>query len=232
MLQAADYESFSEDPELALAEAIELLLERGRVQSSYSGLNDEEGYSYYLSVWEEAAAILSGICEELDMAHAIDCEIHGARSEWVDGFLRSLRRYHSKISMRKRISKFNKHSLDFSAVELDQDHRDKIRDHTRKIRGIISQIDIGPDLRQSLLNKLNVFEAELDRERTRWESLFSLFRSMTKAVGDGAENLEPAVKQTERIIGAMHGQQENQIEKESENKSLPAPDDLDEDIPF
>ena len=235
VLTQTEYELLSDDPEIAVAEAIEIVLER---VSERAALDPEDSELEYYRAWDEAASVLLGIIDQLRLNYKLGFDLENDQNLhkdiWIDKIKRSLLRYHAKVSLRRarnRSSGLMK-TLDFSAFEIDNNFRNEIRKYTNKIRGILNQAEIGSNLRQLLINRLNAFEGDLDREKTRWESFFSFWRELTKAAGDGAENLEPAVKLAQRVGGALEKAAEQSEIEHRQQKALPPPSPDDDEIPF
>ena len=103
-------------------------------------------------------------------------------------------------------------------MSVDQPFRDEIRGLTRKIRGIINQVEIDDNVRHLLIKRLNAFENDLDRTRTRADSFFRFFLDLTKTVGDGADNLKPAIERAEKVSGKIAGAVEAEETKQIEFK--------------
>jgi hypothetical protein len=72
---------------------------------------------------------------------------------------------------------------------------------------------------------LNELQAELDRNRTRVESITEVFLSITEAIGKGAKHLDGAVKLIERLAGALSSARSARSEHDTQLR-LPHPDKL------
>jgi hypothetical protein len=66
-----------------------------------------------------------------------------------------------------------------------------------------SDSDAAPSIKESMLAKVHALDAEIDRQRTRVEVVTGLLVGLCAAVGEGAKKLGPAVRLTERIVGAL-----------------------------
>jgi hypothetical protein len=87
---------------------------------------------------------------------------------------------------------------------LDTAWRDKIHSYVAHIRSLVTGAsDLSPQLRETILKRLNAFAAELDRGRTRIQAFTDIFVGLCEGVSRGAVALTPAVKLGERIIGAL-----------------------------
>lgn len=88
----------------------------------------------------------------------------------------------------------------------------------------MNSADLTEPLRQSIMNKLNDLQNEIDRKRTRLASAMSALSEMCEGVAAGAKTLEPAVKLLERVVGAFSGLQRRKLSQQP--AELPAPDTL------
>jgi hypothetical protein len=80
-------------------------------------------------------------------------------------------------------------------------------------------------LRERIFKRLNQLQEELDRNRTRIESVSEVFLSITEAISKGAKHLDGAVKLVERLAGALSGARTAKLERD-EQLRLPAPENL------
>lgn len=235
MLSPEEYDALPEDPEEALLQFLDIAVARTRKEQR-DAERDEHANSYV--PWASLAAALAGILDDMGRQHAMRLEPPGfANSGWDDwrSALRGdIEKLHAQLSFKLRRGRNG--TGDLAAVELSEDFRDRIRQHTRKIRGILNQIELSDNLRHLLLKRLDAFEQDLDRRRTRYEALFSFWLDATKAAGEGAENLKPVIDQAERIGGLMRQCSEAPAITQEKKNALPAPplpnSDLDDEIPF
>lgn len=139
-------------------------------------------------------------------------------------------------------------SLDHGEIELGDDYRTQIHGHLDTVRKIINAVDLEERLRENILRRLNLLEIEVDKNRSGLIRFADALVELTSAVGDGADNLAPAVKIMERIGGVFgKARKENDVKLISgggEPKQItgPAddagtdasakPGDLDDEIPF
>jgi hypothetical protein len=236
-----DYATAPHDPEMAFVHLSQIAKER-----MYEAISNEETYNNSrideTPHWMELAATVEGLVEALGLDLDVDLKPPLSESgfdEWLVWFKSKL----TSISTRIRLNaaraggSANNPTLTFEALDLS-DVRDEIRTHTERIRKIINSVAIDESLRELLFDRLNAFERDLERNRTRWEAFLSLFRATTHAVGEGAEDLEPVVKQLERVMGAMEKASPVKKLTSQTKKLLPAPKDdcsgepSDDEIPF
>lgn len=143
-----------------------------------------------------------------------------------------------------------------SSIHLDSEIREKIRDFVTKIRATIESVDMPIARKEALMNKLNAFANEVDRDRTRFEAFTALMIEAAGAAGKAETKLRPIRKWIDSIARLFHearaiedGRQrlpppQKRIEaprqkpslSSSERSSLSDPsksdDEFDDDIPF
>jgi hypothetical protein len=105
-------------------------------------------------------------------------------------------------------------------IAIDAVWRDKIHSYVSHIRQVVEAVEnISAPLRQSILNRLNTFVAEVDRHRTRVQSFTDVFVGLCEGISEGATALIPAVRLGERIIGAL-----GRLGREPQQLQLPPPE--------
>jgi hypothetical protein len=233
VLTADEYDALSDDPEAALLQFLDIAVARAK-REQWEAEQEERGDSYV--PWASLAAALAGILDDIGRQHDIRLEPplsgNGGWEDWRTGLRTDIEKLHAQLSFKLRRGRGA--TGDLAAVNLSDDFRDRIRQHTRKIRGILNQIELSDNLRHLLLSRLNAFEQDLDRRRTRYEALFSFWLDATAASGDGAENLKPVIDQAERIAGLMRQCSTTPAISADTKKALTGPpnQDLDDAIPF
>ena len=127
---------------------------------------------------------------------------------------------------------------------LDSGAKTKIHKYISKIRQIINDTDLTDWKREALSNKLNSFALEIDKDRTRLESLASLYILAKKE----AQEFKPISDQIEKIWDAVskggeelwkalpkpkiNGYIEKSQGKIEDHSKLKETFDLDDEIPF
>jgi hypothetical protein len=115
----------------------------------------------------------------------------------------------------------------FETVVISENYKAHIRELVSKIKIGIDSADLPADKSDSLLQKLNIFLNELDKERTGLAALTAAFIQVGSAVGQSAEKLEPAMSLFERIMKAIGrgGSPMTGLPKSAEEqRQLPSPD--------
>ena len=114
--------------------------------------------------------------------------------------------------------------LEESTVALDADWKAKVSTWVKHIREIVNKAEIEEGLREGIFRALNTLQSEVDRNRTRMDATAEVWLKLTDAIGQGAKNLEPAVKLLEKLAGAFG--KAKQLEPEAKRPSLPHPDEV------
>ena len=112
-----------------------------------------------------------------------------------------------------------------ASVQLDKDWKAKATTLVGHIREIVTKAEMEEGLREPILRSLNQLQGEIDRNRTRLDVVAAAWQQITVAMGNGAKNLEPAVKLVERLSKALGRAKRHEIEAE-QHPQLPPPDDL------
>ncbi|MCG6558127.1 hypothetical protein MB818_07945 [Ruegeria sp. 1NDH52C] len=113
-----------------------------------------------------------------------------------------------------------------ASVYLDQEWKSHATTLVSHIREVVTRATMADDLREPILRSLNQLQSEIDRNRTRLERVSDAWLQITSAIGNGAENLEPAVKLIERLSKAMGKAKRHEIEAEKHPQLPPPPDEL------
>ena len=113
-----------------------------------------------------------------------------------------------------------------ASVGLDVSSRDKIRSLINKIKLTIDAMDIVVARRESLLDKLNAFATEVDRDRTRFEAFAALVIETTDTVAKVEKKLRPIKKWVDSIAGTLRSAKNSEDEQRrisGPQKHLPSP---------
>lgn len=134
-----------------------------------------------------------------------------------------------------------------TSLPLDDNDKKHIRAYITKIKEIVEASALEPGKKEALMNRLNAFLAEVDRDRTSMQRFQDFMMSLARTTSDATEELEPTWKWA-RLIAAIFG-----ARYDSENAKLPPPRkrieppkpkslppgtrngrrvDMDDDIPF
>lgn len=113
----------------------------------------------------------------------------------------------------------------------------EIHHYIQLIRDKVECADLIVDKKERLLNRLNKFAIEVDKDRTDGKALGDTYLYAMKTVGEGIKGLEPVVGYVERIFKAMSKADEYQfmLPSPKELKKLTGPvkkEDFEDEIPF
>lgn len=109
----------------------------------------------------------------------------------IDGAIISIKVRHAQVIKR-------------NSVHLASNTREKIRELINKIKLTIEGIELPLPRKESLMNKLNAFAAEVDRDRTRFEAFGALVIEVANVAGKAERKLRPIRRWIESIAGVMH----------------------------
>lgn len=116
-------------------------------------------------------------------------------------------------------------TLKSAIIKLDESWRSRVTSYVSRIRDIVRDAKIKDNLRQAIFDRLINLEREVERNQTRLESVLQAGLSITRAVGQGAKDLEPAVRLYNRMSGSLGGLQVEQ-EENKQPLQLSAPETL------
>ena len=120
-----------------------------------------------------------------------------------------------------------------TAISFSDDYRQEIGKLLNRVRKVINQADLPNNKKDAIYAKIAKLQAEVDRSVTRLGYFLSIWYDLTNAVGEGAENLEPAMKLLERVFRlggyakAEHDQ--GRLPAPEDRKQLPGPTTPDEE---
>jgi hypothetical protein len=135
-------------------------------------------------------------------------------------------------------------------VPLDTDEKKHLRAYVTKIKEIIDASSLVTAKKERLLDKLNAFLAELDRDRTALQKFNDVILSLANTGGEAANEMEPAWKWAKLAAAMLGVRQETEQTKqlppppkklEPPKRQLPPPAakrrisaqaEMDDDIPF
>lgn len=126
-------------------------------------------------------------------------------------FLRAVDNYTVRVQIRNvRVGPSN-------SLPLDENDKNHIRAYVNKIKEIVEASALEAGKKEALMNRLNAFLAEVDRDRTSMQRFNDFIMSLAKTTADATEELEPTWKWA-RLIAAIFG-----VRYDAENAKLPPP---------
>lgn len=127
-----------------------------------------------------------------------------------------------------------------SIVVLDASSRAAIHQFIAAIRGKLDEMKLPDNKREALFSKLNAFAFEVDRNRTRTESIYAFAIETSRVAREVNENINPLMESLDRVFDFIDKARRwkdsllpwaERRKVEGPPKQLPKPD-LDDDIPF
>ncbi|MFD6318599.1 hypothetical protein [Methylorubrum thiocyanatum] len=162
-----------------------------------------------------------------------------------DEFFNDFRRHCEMTALKIQMEAARRQKAGVSTVVvLSVPSREAIHKLISQIREQIYAINVPDALRHSLLAKLNLFAAEVDKQQTRTEALYAGIMQAARAAREVSEELEPVVKRLDRISHwiekadkmadkLLPWRERREIEKPQGRIEKQKPNyDLDDDIPF
>jgi hypothetical protein len=104
-----------------------------------------------------------------------------------------------------------------TSLPFDENEKKHIRAYVTKIKEIVDASALEQAKKEALMNRLNAFLAEVDKDRTSMQRFQDFIMSLAKTTSDATEELEPTWKWA-RLIAAIFG-----VRYDNENAKLPPP---------
>jgi len=104
-----------------------------------------------------------------------------------------------------------------TSLPFDEAEKKRIRAYVTKIKDIVDASALETAKKEALMNRLNAFLAEVDRDRTSMQRFQDFVMAVARTTGDATEELEPAWKWV-RMVAAIFG-----VRQDTENAKLPPP---------
>ena len=117
-------------------------------------------------------------------------------------------------------------------VILSDDYKQEIHHLLNRVRKVVHASDLEQPKKDAIQKKINELNDEVDQSTTKFGRYKAVWLEVTEAVGEGAKNLEPAVKILERV-GSIFGKARAetdpaQLPSPATPKKLPGPAEEDE----
>jgi hypothetical protein len=218
---------------------------RDRLSTNLENNESNNAWDYYTIEYMNhtiAAAEALGL-DFLDLFLVPDKDNTSNLSNIYDAFRRAVDNYTVRVHIR------NVRLGPSTSLPLDENDKKHIRAYVNKIKEIVEASALETAKKEALMNRLNAFLADVDRDRTSMQRFSDFIMSLAKTTADATEELEPTWKWA-RLIAAIFG-----ARYDAENAKLPPPrkrielpkpklppprrangprrnDDMDEDIPF
>jgi hypothetical protein len=131
------------------------------------------------------------------------------------------------------------------SVPLDPAEKETLRHYVAQIKKVIDESSVAQPKKERLYDKINVFLAEVDRDRTAYEQFADLAINLAHLGGEAAQELEPArrlINSIARLLGRSKEVEESTLPPSPPQRRIPPPrktlpppqkkDDMDDEIPF
>jgi hypothetical protein len=212
-----EYDDLPDDPEVAFVRLYERHNEE--YQDRIRGEQDTRAEAV------EFMNTMLGVAQGLGIAGFDDWTIPEDWDEVYSAFTnfdRALKRYVMEVKVRKsRVTKVY-------SVQLSDDDKERIHGFIREIRDILTKADLQDRKRNSLFDKLALFEADVDRVRTRFDNATLMAIDIIGVVDKGTNTLKPInelLRRIQSIMGLAKDKEpeQNQLPPPSEQRKLPPP---------
>lgn len=246
-IDGIDVGNLSDDPEeafisfeLKLRDALEGETQKDRVMYS-----DNNG-NYYGSYTPERYYV-SSVIAFLD-EYNLNIDVYDISELSNENFLQNFGQFFTKINYAKTRLSLRKKRINSgiagTQIFIAPDYKEEIGKNLETIRKIVNQEVIDQNKREAIFRKISALQSEVDRDRTTYDALLGNVVELSKALGDSAENLEPAIQKIERIFAAITKATERlpflpkkerpKLITSSENESAKniKVDNFDDEIPF
>jgi len=183
-----------EDKELAFLEIEQILLNNFNEEKKkkWSLINEASARLEYMS---SVMAAVEGL--ELDILREWEISSAGFASHNFGKFLSNVK--HHKLKIRIKSQPRNRRY----SVSLDGATKTKIHHYIHLIKTILEESELSEEKKESLYKKINDFINEVDKNRTGFQAGMALLVSMTSAIGEAVEKLEPARKWVDSIAALL-----------------------------
>ncbi len=127
---------------------------------------------------------------------------------------------------------------------LEKAKKTEIQHHINQIRTLIEQAELSVSKKETLFIRLNALSLEVDKDRSRGETILGIFTILTKSAGEGMDKINQALTHTHRIMEAYAKSDEAPLIQITFNNKLAIeaprpqienpnkPDEMADDIPF
>ncbi len=226
-----DWEDLPDDPELAFLVLEERLWAKvvkarapkeifGEIEQPNPRIVEQEEHSYVESI--------KGYIDET----GIDIKFKDSTGLWDNDFPEFhgiVQYFKARLRTRTKMAFFAKPG---EMVSLSDDYKQEIHHLLNRVRKVVHASDLEQPKKDAIQKKINELNDEVDQSTTKLGRYKAVWLEVTEAVGEGAKNLEPAVKILERV-GSIFGKARAetdpaQLPSPATPKKLPGPAEEDE----
>ncbi len=233
--EISNYVDLPDDPELAFAilqQRQYAVFESALKSNEDAGWKHEQRYVDTLIAFDEVhdLGILTSYRDKLK-------EINN-----FNNFFHEFCRYAEMASIKIRMENARRLKIGVQTIiVLGAEERKAIHILINAIKEKLNELTLSDSKRESLFNKLNVFAAEVDRDRTRPEAFFAFAIDATRGLKKINDELKLVQKPMDRVLDLIEKAEKwtdmlpswrDRQRIEGPPKKLTPPQDLDEEIPF
>jgi len=186
---------------------------RDRLDNNQEQSQSNQSWNHYIIEYMNhtiAAAEALGL-DFLDFFTVPDEDDTSNLSSIYSAFRKSVDSFTVRIHIR------NVRSGPSTSLPLDENDKKHIRAYVTKIKEIVEGSALETAKKEALMNRLNAFLAEVDKDRTSMQRFQDFIMSLARTTSDATEELEPTWKWA-RLIAAIFG-----ARYDTENAKLPPP---------
>jgi hypothetical protein len=207
MITDDELDDLSDDDELAFVQ-YETIVRASMVRARNSQNWDaERSYATHMIAFLEARSI--------KLSHTTPPPGDGDFGDWFTGFLQAMDT--AKTTLRLKHATRKKRHV--TVLTLSVDFKTQIGGHLTAMRKIVFEAEhLSESKRDALIRRINDFQHEVDRDKTRTEAAMALWLELTSAIGKGAVNLDPAIDRLDRIVKILSFSKD-----EAETKAITGP---------
>lgn len=242
IIDSVNLDDLEGDPETAFVTFEERLRsvlkeQKGEDERRYT---DRDGY--YTGSHSPERYYVSSVLAFLD-EYSLDLDVPDISDLRNDEFLHRFNEFFNKINyVRTRFKLRNIRICTGQAgtpITIQTEFKTEVHQHLEVIRKIVNQKVADANKRDAIFKKVASLQSEIDRDRTTADAVFGRLISLSRILGECAENVEPLVQKIERITTVLMTGVNfvPLLPKKERPKLLPSPrsksvNELDDDIPF
>lgn len=178
------YDNLPDDPEEAFL-YLEAVFRTECEQKIRDAHHEERIDIYYIQYISKVLGAISELGIESHFANRSVPSIEDVDYQTYVNFSKDVEHYRTMLQIRRA-----RRRKEFS-VALDQAMKIKLRHMLSQMREIVDRLDVCPTKKEALFAKINALQAEIDRDRTRFDIAAALWIEGCEKLGEGAEKLKP-----------------------------------------
>jgi hypothetical protein len=225
------YDNLPDDPEEAF-----LYLEsvfRAECEQKIGDAHHEERVDiYYIQYISKVLGAISELGIESHFAKRSIPSIEDVDYQTYVNFSKDVEHYRTMLQIRRA-----RRRKEFS-VALDQATKIKLRHMLSQMRDIVDRLDVSAIKKEALFAKINALQAEIDRDRARFDIVAALWIEGCEKLGEGAGKLKPLRELLDSIGNVFNqakkveGTDTPRLPPVEKPKQIEPPKPTSDDIPF